>query len=199
MEGRRILEVGVQAGGFAVPVILETSKRPGFAYTGVDNLGYTNAVPLRLVEEYLRQSGVTAPLRFIEGDSTTALRAQERHSYDFILLDHYKPKYPIDLWVICARDLLSVRGTIVLHDVLAHAAPQWRACQRICKAYGYVWTIDADVFQGAAIVRRGAAPLGSITRGLIGFRETARWNLHAAAGRARHAAGRALRALNLRS
>jgi len=198
-DGARILEVGVQSGGFSVPVILEVFRRKGFAYTGIDNLAYTNAVPLRLIEVYLRQSGVAGPLRFLEGDSTSLLRAEGPSSYDFILLDHYKPKYPIDLYVICARELLSERGTIVLHDVLAHAAPQWRICQQICRAFGYVWTIDEDVFQGAAIIRRGGRRrTPAIARSLIGLGVAARWNLHAAIGHARRAAGRALRSIGLR-
>src|SRR5688572_2578069 len=67
-RGARILEVGVQSGGFAVPVILASYTQVGFSYTGVDNLEYTNAVPLRLISQYLAQRGITENIRFFEGD-----------------------------------------------------------------------------------------------------------------------------------
>src|SRR5262249_28867011 len=152
----RMLEVGVQAGGFAVPGIVALHTRPTFTYTGVDKLLYTNAVPLRYVESYLRRVRVTPPLPFVEGDSTTVVRPPGPHSLDFVLLDHYKPKYPVDLLHICANGALSAHGTIVLHDVLTHAAPDWPICEAICRAYGYRWWIDSDVSQGAAIVTRDA-------------------------------------------
>ena len=34
----RVLEVGYQAGGFAVPLILAMHARPGFTYVGVDSM-----------------------------------------------------------------------------------------------------------------------------------------------------------------
>jgi predicted O-methyltransferase YrrM len=121
----RVLEVGVQAGGFAVPVVLALSGRTGFSYTGIDSLDYPNAVPLRVIAGYFSQHGVTRNLRFIESDSTAALRGLPGESFDLILLDHYKPKYPLDFFHVCARGLISGDGAIVLHDVLGHAAGPW--------------------------------------------------------------------------
>jgi predicted O-methyltransferase YrrM len=196
----RILEIGVQSGGFAVPVILEMANRAGFSYTGVDSLDYTNAVPLKLVAGYLASRGVTEHLRFIEGDSTAALRTLAARSYDLILLDHYKPKYPLDLFEICARDLLSGDGAIVLHDTMAHAAAAWKVCERVCRAFGYRWTMDTDVVNGAAIVRRGADEDRSNARvAAIGVEVKARWLLHATAVRGRRGAGRLLRRAGLRT
>jgi hypothetical protein len=56
---RRILEIGVQSGGFAVPVVLAVAHAGSFSYLGVDNREYTNAVPLQLVADYLELRGVT--------------------------------------------------------------------------------------------------------------------------------------------
>jgi hypothetical protein len=69
----RILELGVQSGGFAVPVILSCAHREGFAYTGVDNLAYTNAVPLHHIADYLALHRVTHGLRFVESESGTVV------------------------------------------------------------------------------------------------------------------------------
>jgi hypothetical protein len=196
--GARILELGVQSGGFAVPVILAVASEPGFSYVGVDNLAYANAVPLRLVGEYLQMRGVTAPVRLIEGDSTVVLRTAARESFDLILVDHYKPKYPLDLHYICARNLLSASGAILLHDVLGSAADQWRVCTQVCKAHGYTWTIDANVSQGAAIVRRGSTRGSVASQQMITLEVNARWMAHATVLRTRRAIGRALRAAGLR-
>lgn len=194
----RILEVGVQSGGFAVPVILSSAHRAGFSYTGVDSLDYTNAVPLRLIAEYLATRGITQNLRFIESDSTAALRTLVAHSFDLILLDHYKPKYPLDLYEVCARDLLNADGVIVLHDVLGHAASEWDTCERVCRAFGYEWTIDSDVVNGAAVIRRGRSAKRPVTAAIVRLEVTTRWRLHAATLAMRRRAGRMLRAAGLR-
>jgi hypothetical protein len=195
----RILELGVQSGGFAVPVILAAARRERFAYTGVDNLEYTNAVPLRHVADYLALHGVTQGLRFVEGSSGVVVQAAASHSYDLILIDHYKPRYPIDLYAICSRDVLSEGGVIVLHDVLTHAAPDWVVCRRICSAFGYNWSIDADITQGAAIVRRGGGPARSAAMKLAVYAEVhARWWLHATILGIRRSIGRTLRRAGLR-
>lgn len=193
----RILEVGVQSGGFAVPVVLAAAGRSGFAYTGIDSLDYTNAVPLRLVDDYLRERGVTRNLRFIESDSTQALRTLPARSFDLILLDHYKPKYSLDLFEVCSRDLLGDDGVILLHDVLAHAAAPWRVCERVCRAFGYTWTIDSVVFQGAALVRRNGARR-TMAIALARVEVLFRWWLHALLIDGRRRGGRILRALGLR-
>jgi predicted O-methyltransferase YrrM len=195
----RILEVGVQSGGFAVPVILASAHRSGFAYTGIDSLDYTNAVPLRLIADYLATRGITQTLQFIESDSTTGLRTLQPNSFDLILLDHYKPKYPRDLYEVCMRDLLSDDGVIVVHDVLGHAANEWKVCERVCTAFGVQWTIDAGVVNGAAIIRRArlsSRQTMSVAR--IGLEVKARWQVHATMLACRRGLGRLLRAAGLR-
>jgi predicted O-methyltransferase YrrM len=197
-KSARILELGVQSGGFAVPVILAAARRERFAYTGVDNLEYTNAVPLRYIATYLGLHGVTRGLRFVEGSSGTVVQAVTAHSYDLILIDHYKPRYPIDLYAICSRQALSEDGAIVLHDVLTHAAPDWIVCQRVCRAFGYDWTIDTEVSQGAAIVRRGGPARSKAMRLPVCVEVHARWWVHATILGVRRAIGRTLRRLGLR-
>ena len=194
----RILEVGVQSGGFAVPVILATAHRPGFAYTGIDSLSYTNAVPLRLISDYLATRGVTQHLQFIESDSTAALRSLPSDSYDLILLDHYKPKYPIDLYEVLRRGLPSADGVVVVHDVLTHAAREWQVCERVCRAFGYEWTIDTGVVNGAAIVRRSSSSPDRLRIAGAWFESHARWWTHIAILRSRRLAGRLLRAAGMR-
>ena len=198
MRSARILEIGVQAGGFAVPVITAAADRPRFSYVGVDNLAYSNAVPLAHVAGYLEAQGVSGGVRFVEGDSTAMLREAAPDSFDLILLDHYKPKYPVDLHSVCARGLLSADGAIVLHDVLAHAAPEWAVCRTVCEAFGYRAEIDAGVPGGAAIVRRGAAAGSRSQQAIVGVRVWVGWNAHAARLRARRAAGRLLRGMGVR-
>jgi hypothetical protein len=195
----RILEIGVQSGGFAVPVILASARRPEFSYLGVDNRQYTNAVPLTLITDYLALHGITQHVRFNEDDSSRVLKAAKAFSFDLILLDHYKPKYATDLYQICARGLVSEDGVIVLHDVLTHAASEWKVCQRVCRAFGYTWTVDASVCQGAAIVRRGGTAQRPNTALIAAYLEVAvRWHTHVTVLRSRRAVGRLLRAAGLR-
>jgi hypothetical protein len=194
----RILELGVQSGGFAVPVILSCAHREGFAYTGVDNLAYTNAVPLHHIADYLALHRVTHGLRFVESESGTVVRTAAPRSFDLILIDHFKPRYPIDLYGICSRDLLSDDGRIVLHDVLGNAAGQWEVCTRVCRAFGYDWTIDASVPEGAAIVRRAGRPRSTIASLVAGVDVTARWRTGAAIRGIRRAIGGTLRRAGLR-
>ncbi len=194
----RILEVGVQSGGFAVPVILAASKRSGFSYVGIDNLQYTNAVPLHMIANYLELHGITHHVRFIESDSTRIL-AGLNSQFDVILLDHYKPKYPIDLFTVLQRNLLAPGGSIILHDVLTHAASGWKYCALVCRAFGHDWTIDANVSQGAALVRasKTASPSAMLIA-IAGIRVKLRWYTHAWALRVRRRLGRILRAFGLR-
>ena len=194
----RILELGVQSGGFAVPVILACAHRDGFAYTGVDNLAYTNAVPLHHIADYLTLRGVTRGLRFVEGDSGPVVQTASSHAYDLILIDHFKPRYPIDFYAICSRDLLSEDGSIVLHDVLGNAAAHWEACKRVCRAFGYDWTIDATVPEGAAIVRRAGPARATASTLLVGAEVHARWRAGASMRGIRRAIGRALRRAGVR-
>ena len=195
LPGARVLEIGVQSGGFTIPVAMAAHTREPFSYTGVDNLEFSNAVPLRHVEAYLRRAGVTGALQFVEGDSTGVLRHAARDAYDLILLDHYKPKYPIDLYVIFRRQLLAPGGAVLLHDVLTHAADDWEVCKRVCRAFGYSWTLHPDVFQGAAVLRRTDGVGSSIGAGAEVY---ARWYAHASVLKSRRAIGRLLRTLGLR-
>jgi predicted O-methyltransferase YrrM len=190
----RILEVGVQSGGFAVPVILASAHRSDFAYTGIDSLDYTNVVSLRLIADYLATRDITQKQRFIESDSTAGLRTLQPNSFDLILLDHYKPKHPRDLYEVCMRDLLSDDGVIVVHDVVGHAANEWKVCERVCTAFGVQWTIDAGVVNGAAIIRRArpssrramsVALVGLEVKALAGSRNHARMQTRTRASPAR--------------
>jgi hypothetical protein len=194
----RILEIGVQSGGFAVPVILAVARAGPFSYLGVDNREYTNAVPLQLVADYLALHGLTNGIRFVEGDSTAVLKRARRGEFDFILLDHYKPKYPFDLLQVFRRDLLSEHGVILLHDVLTHAAREWQVCVRLCEAFGYMWDVDASVFQGAGIIRRRPGARRTYASVWLGARVAASWHSHAAILRTRRSVGRLLRAFGLR-
>ena len=194
----RTLELGVQAGGLAVPLIAGAAGRPDFSYTGVDSLAYPNAVPLHLIAKYLKEAGIAAPVQFIESDSTPMLRAAAAASYDLIVFDHFKPKYPIDLFLVFERDILSAEGVIILHDVLMAARAEWRVCEDVCRAFGYTWTIDANVLQGVAIARRGSRPLAGAQRRLIGMRVRSRWYAHAFIRNTRSRIGRLLRAIGAR-
>jgi hypothetical protein len=113
-------------------------------------------------------------------------------------MDHYKPKYPLDLLEVFRRGLPSDEGVLLLHDVLTHAAPQWRVCLKLCDAFGYTSQVDASVFQGAGIIRRRPAAVRTLDAARLQVQVAAAWHAHATALRARRAAGRLLRALHLR-
>jgi hypothetical protein len=119
-------------------------------------------------------------------------------SYDLILFDHYKPKYPIDLQITFQRRLLSDGGVIVLHDVLTQAANEWKVCERVCRAYGYAWTIETGVSQGAAVLRRKPSAAQAPSTAMIAMEVTLGWYAHAAVLRSRQAIGRVLRVAGLR-
>jgi hypothetical protein len=40
----RVLEIGYQSGGFAVPLIMALQNHPGFSYVGIDNGQYATVV-----------------------------------------------------------------------------------------------------------------------------------------------------------
>jgi predicted O-methyltransferase YrrM len=196
MKRNRILEIGVQSGGFAVPVILAAHHGREFSYTGVDNREYTNAVPLQLISDYLRLHDVSQGIRLIEGDSTAVIRASPPSSFDLILMDHYKPKYSYDLLHLFERDLLSDDGAVVLHDVLTHARRQWRVCERLCSAFGYSARVDPDVVQGAGIIQRRDALASRQPRAMLARLDVSMsWSIHAFVLRSRRAVGRRLRAM----
>ena len=55
LVGRHVVEIGFQAGGFAVPIIFALHRDPRFRYVGVDNLAYTNSVRPATIEEFLQR------------------------------------------------------------------------------------------------------------------------------------------------
>src|SRR5437867_8566063 len=70
LVGRHVVEIGFQAGGFAVPIIFALHRDPRFRYVGVDNLAYTNSVRPAAIEGFLRSRVTTGCYEFIQSDST---------------------------------------------------------------------------------------------------------------------------------
>lgn len=198
-SGLRVLEVGVQAGGFAVPVIAACAAMPGFRYTGLDNHGYPNAVPFSLLTEFLAGESLQAPVAFVESDGTGFLRSAAPDSFDLVLLDHYKPCYPEDLWLLLDRAIVGRGGEILLHDVLGNAAPEWPLCADVARAFGWRAAVHAEVPEGLAVLTSGQVRTPSPAERLwLGSRIHARWWRLQAHTRLRGMAGRGLRRLGLR-
>src|SRR5262245_55480788 len=101
LVGRHIVEIGFQAGGFAVPIIFALYRDPRFRYVGVDNLAYTKSVRPDAIERFLRPRVTPGCYEFIESDSTRFLKTREPASVDLVLLDHFKPLYERDLLMLC--------------------------------------------------------------------------------------------------
>ncbi|MBM3779079.1 MAG: hypothetical protein FJW23_12745 [Acidimicrobiia bacterium] len=199
LPGRQVLEVGVQAGGFAAPVIAAARDWPGFEYTGVDNHAYANAPPFALLQAFLQERGIVAPVRFVHSDAGAFLSGAGPDSFDLILLDHDKPCYPRDLHLVLSRNLLRAGGVVLIHDVLGNARDAWRVCQRVARLHGCATEVRADVPEGLGMVRYGErSPASSATRAWMGARLSLGLWRHQIRMSARHAAGRALRALGLR-
>ena len=117
-ESMSVLEIGHQAGGFAVPLILALHGAPGFQYTGIDNLSYANSVSGELIAKFLTDSGVPADkFRFLVVSDAREFLMTCQTRFDLILVDHLKSLYPRDLEIIMVRDLLVEGGSVVLHDV----------------------------------------------------------------------------------
>jgi len=150
----RVLEIGFQAGGFAVPVIKAMHARPDFLYVGVDSLVYDNAVPGDLIAAYLKSEGITSVYRFLQTDAQSFLSKSQVEEFDLILIDHFKPLYPEDLLTTVRNGLLSPYGAILMHDVLGEARAVAPLCEVIARAYGYSWTVTAIVPAGLAVLRR---------------------------------------------
>ena len=164
-RGRRLLEIGYQAGGFAVPVITAMAGSDGFAYTGIDSGAYRNTVAGATIEGYLRQQGVDADYRFLTGDAGTMLHRLAGKQFDVILIDHFKPLYPREFRTILRLGLASADAHVLFHDVLGRAEREWVACRRLCDAFGFTWEIRDDVPGGLAVARRDAAlPTGGPRR-----------------------------------
>lgn len=158
-ESHRVLEIGYQAGGFAVPLILELGNSRSFHYVGVDNLAYTNAVTGELVRSFLTE-GHSLPEDRFEFHQTTAGKFLMKceGQFDLILIDHLKKLYPRTLLLVFARQLLADDGAVLMHDVLDRAADPWRSCIRICSAFGYCWEIRDEVPGGVGVIRSHERP-----------------------------------------
>lgn len=151
-ESKFVLEVGYQAGGFAVPVIRELYDEEGFHYTGIDNLSYRNAVNGQLIADFLGEQGMSSEkYQFLVGDASELLMAT-RKKFDLILVDHLKALYLRELRLIIAHQLLAEGGMIILHDVLQKAADPWDKCARLCKRMGYAWELHPEIPSGAAVI-----------------------------------------------
>lgn len=194
--GPRILEIGFQAGGFAVPMILRFSSEAGFRYVGIDDLAYENAVDATLIEAYLRSRGATQGVRFIVEDADRALVALDAEPFDLILIDHHKPLYSRDLATVLSRGLLKPGGFLLLHDMSQKASPFRDECEIVCRAHGRELMIVPSVPGGLAVASRsgaGAARLTSRERSRLlwlGLRWTMRRLWRRITGPLRPAAGR---------
>lgn len=149
----RVLEVGYQAGGFAVPLILRCHSRPDFEYLGVDSMAYKNAVDGNVIASYLNSVGVTSRYRFVIGDAGRFLKIPTQQ-FDLVLLDHEKRLYSREFLTIARQQLLSHEGYILFHDVSGKARAAWKVCTTIAQVYGYSWSVVQDVPGGLAVMRR---------------------------------------------
>ncbi|MDP2382644.1 MAG: class I SAM-dependent methyltransferase [Nitrospirota bacterium] len=149
----RVLEIGYQSGGFAVPVILAMQGRSGFDYLGVDSLRYANAVHGGIIADYLKTQGVTSGFQFIESDASKFLSRKHSGQFDLILIDHYKPLYPRELLAVFASDRLGPQGVVLLHDISGRARGVAVLCEAIASAYGYTWAVVEEVPEGLAVLR----------------------------------------------
>lgn len=154
-RGTRVLEIGYQAGGFAVPLILAMRDRPELDYLGVDSGAYENAVRGDVIASYLQESGVSTGYRFCWAEAGTFVAGLTGSTFDLVLLDHYKPLYPRELYGILSRRLVAPGGVVLIHDVLGRAAGVWAECCRIAAAFGYVVDLVPEVPGGLAVVRVG--------------------------------------------
>jgi SAM-dependent methyltransferase len=158
-DSRRVLEIGYQSGGFAVPLILELNETVGFRYVGLDNFAYPNAVETDVVRDFLAEANTDRRQNFeFRQISAGRFLMHCREQFDLILIDHVKKLYPRTLLLIFARRLVAPEGVILLHDVLGCAAGPWRRCIAICSTFGYCWEIVDDVPGGVAIIRPGDLP-----------------------------------------
>ena len=178
MPAARVLEIGYQAGGFAVPVILALRERQDFRYLGVDSGVYENAVPGEVIGAYLAECGVRSDYRFCTADAGRFVAGLRGQQFDLVLLDHYKPLYPRELFTILDRGLVSPGGVILIHDVLGRAARVWRQCRRICDAFNCTVELVPDVVGGLAAVQAaepGPAWERWAARGEVEVRRLTRW------------------------
>ncbi|MBZ5684402.1 MAG: class I SAM-dependent methyltransferase [Acidobacteriia bacterium] len=200
MAARHVLEIGFQAGGFSVPIVLALHRDPRFRYVGVDNLAYTNSVSPATIEKFLRPRVTPGCYEFVQRDSTTFLKTLAPASVDLALLDHFKPFYERDLLVLCRRGIVKPGGVILLHDVLSGAAKAWRNCGHLVRTFELVVEVRADVPAGLAILR---IPHSVVPRRLLVMRSSmitiGRSAFHDTILHTRHAIGRFLRHVGLRT
>jgi CheY-like chemotaxis protein len=173
MHKARVLEIGYQSGGFAVPMIAAMSKLPGFEYIGVDDCSYSNAVNPKVIAEYLRSEGITEVYQFLQADADQFLRSYTGAPFDLVLIDHAKPLYPRECRTLLRRHMLSPRGYMLFHDVLAKASLSWLRCASICRAYGYAWDIANQVPGGLAVVSKSPDAHDRMREPLIALTEAA--------------------------
>ena len=156
---KHVLELGYQAGGFAFPLIAALKTTSTFVYCGVDSLAYPNAVPREAMHAYLFETHkIGLPqVCFYRTAVRSFLRDSVVYPFDLVLLDHAKRDYVIDLWWLLHRGWVAPHGTILIHDVLGKAKGliAW-SCRMLAAWYGYSWTVDADVPEGVAVLRRKA-------------------------------------------
>ncbi len=156
MPRARVMEIGYQAGGFAVPVILGMQDHPDFTYTGIDDGSYVNSVDGSAIAGYLKSQQVKGCYTFHTGDAGYFLETLDWQQFDLILIDHHKLLYPREFSILINRGMISSGGYVFFHDVLAKAAWVWKECQLMCRAHGSSWQIIEEVPAGLAVVKRNA-------------------------------------------
>jgi hypothetical protein len=152
---KRVLEIGYQAGGFAVPLILASQGDPGFSYAGIDNGSYANCVDKSIIEKYLDRNGIPREkYSFYRRDASKGLGKLEKKQFDLVLIDHYKPLYLREFYKILKTKLLAPEGVIIFHDVLGRASEIWKQCKRLCELTGCSWEVVETVPGGIGVVRQ---------------------------------------------
>lgn len=171
MPRARVLEIGYQAGGFAVPVIVQMQERFDFVYVGVDAVAYSNSVPGDIIQKYLESEQVTGAYTFHVSDSHAFLRRLSGQ-FDLILIDHYKPLYPREFYTLIKRQLIAPDGVVLFHDVLDRAESAWVVCKEMCELYGFATQIVDDVPGGLAVARRTRQEVRGhrLARAMLGVR-----------------------------
>ena len=151
-SGKQVLEIGFQAGGFAVPIIEAMQSETGFAYTGVDDGRYVNAVTGPTLTDYLiGRDTVAEVFRFIDSDARDYLLSCDRQ-FDLILLDHAKPLYPRELRLLLSRNIISPGGVILLHDIEDKASGVWPDCLTLVERFGCTTSLHPEIPAGLAVV-----------------------------------------------
>lgn len=163
---KRILEIGYQSGGFAIPVIAHFAQSPGFQYTGIDNLEFHASRPggweFSHLGECLDEIGVPRDVyQFHTGDAKEFL-TECTDKYDIILIDHLKALYVRELRVVLQHKLIDPEGFILLHDVNKRASQAWNDCKKWCQCFGCTWAIHDEVASGLAVVK---SPSGYSSKG----------------------------------